>query len=170
MRNIRYLQQGMSMIEVMIIVIIIAILAAVAIPSMQSLFAKADLNAYVDKVRSSVKLAKNEAVRRGVNVNVCSRDSNNVVCGDENDWANGLIVFFSDTLITTGANATLIFQSDIDDALNVTAAFSLMGFNSRGVMASDVSMVVNPDDCSRNSYLIVISALGVVDVDEQACA
>jgi prepilin-type N-terminal cleavage/methylation domain-containing protein len=170
MRNIRYLQQGMSMIEVMIIVIIIAILAAVAIPSMQSLFANADLNSFIDNVKSSVKLAKNEALRRGVSVNVCSKDPDSVACGGAADWANGLIVYFSNTLVSSGANATLIQYSEINDALNVTAAFGEISFNSRGVMTSGVSMVVNPDDCSRNAYAIAISALGVVDVDEQACA
>ncbi len=169
MKGIKYFQQGMSMIEVMIIVIIIAILAAVAIPSMQSLFANADLNAFIDTVKSSVKLAKSEAIRRGANVTVCSKDPNGVACGDAADWKNGFIVYFGSSIVVSGANATLIQHSNIDDALNVTAGFSSMSFNSRGVMASGLTMVVNPDGCSRNSYAIAISALGVVNVTEQAC-
>jgi type IV fimbrial biogenesis protein FimT len=162
--------RGFTLIEAMVVIVIIGIVTAIAIPSMRTFFAGSRLNSYADLIKNSVKSAKNEAMRRSANVIICSVDDvGTTVCGDNSDWANGVIVHFGGSLVATGSGATIIQMETVENGINVSASFSQLSFNSQGIMAAGVTMTVNPNDCVRDSIVISISRLGVVDVNEQTC-
>ena len=86
-------QRGFTLLELMAVVAIVAILAAVAVPSMQSLIESSKIDAKRNQLAGAVKLARSEAVTRGLPVQLCP-SSDGATCGGT--LADGWIVLEDD--------------------------------------------------------------------------
>lgn len=73
--------RGFTLVEVMVVVVIVAIVAAVALPSMNASLANQRLRAAATDLVSALLLARSEAIKRGVPVQVAP-----LVAGD---WTSG---------------------------------------------------------------------------------
>ena len=83
------LNQGFTMIELMVVLAIASILAGLAIPSYQNMIANNRIVTVSNTMVGAVSYARMEAVRRGESVKVSVIDSG----GAANEWAGGLRVW-----------------------------------------------------------------------------
>ncbi|MCP3852650.1 MAG: prepilin-type N-terminal cleavage/methylation domain-containing protein [Gammaproteobacteria bacterium] len=86
-----FLQSGFTITELMIAVAIAAVLLTIGVPSFQETLANNRLDTKTHTVANSLKLARSEAIKRGVAVSVCPSNTGTSCVG--NDLAQGWIIF-----------------------------------------------------------------------------
>ncbi len=85
--------RGLTLIEVLAAVAIAAILAGLAVPGLKSFLARRAADAAVTTLVSDLRLARAEAIRRGLPVTLCS-SANGKSCGAAGaSWHLGWIIF-----------------------------------------------------------------------------
>ena len=90
--------KGFTLIEVLTIMLVVAILASVGIPSMSRMLEGNRLSANTNRLVSSLYAARSEAVKRNIEVVVCTRNVVGTACGDATtNWKDGWIVYVDNT-------------------------------------------------------------------------
>lgn len=84
--------QGFTLLELMVSVAILAILLAIGIPSFSSFIDSGQRRAIGEGLASAAKVARSEAVTRGVDTTLCRRNSAGTACSDDSDWSVGWLV------------------------------------------------------------------------------
>ncbi|MEH6445666.1 MAG: GspH/FimT family pseudopilin [Oceanospirillaceae bacterium] len=86
-------QQGFSLVELMVTLAIIVILITVAVPSFNSSLLRADASSLADSLISSLNYAKSEAVSRNERIYLCARNANGSGClNNSADWDGGWLI------------------------------------------------------------------------------
>lgn len=162
----RHNKFGFTLLELLITLAVIGILASVAIPSFFSFIQNSRLTTDINKIVTSLNLARSEAVKRGVNVRVDATDSSDA----SNEWGKGWSVW-----VDLNGNNTL----DADETLSVVQALNnTMELDSAGgggsfVYQADGSLTGGADalnlcDTERTGEVgrsITINANGRVELD-----
>ncbi len=94
-------QKGFTLIELVTVMAVATILLGVGIPGFRALATTNQLTSTSNQLVSSLNLARQEAVTRGVPVSVCS-SSDGASCSGGTDWTVGWMVF-ADNGTTPGA-------------------------------------------------------------------
>ncbi len=102
-------QQGLTMIELLITVTILGILLMIAIPSFNRWVVDWRLTNAVNSFRSSLLVARSEAIARRKIIRICPSNGGNG-CVPGADYANGWLVYVGNA---PGANNTLIVQEGL---------------------------------------------------------
>lgn len=89
--------RGFTLIELMVTIAVAAVLLAIAVPSFTSVINGNRLTGEANELVASLQLARSEAVRRNMQVIVCS-SSNGATCADSPNWTQWISV-----LPSTGA-------------------------------------------------------------------
>ncbi len=85
-------QQGMTMLELLIVIVMVAILASMAVPSFNGSMARSQLNGMRANLASAMQLARSEALKRKSPVTVCTSNDQDG-CSGSTDWQDGWIIF-----------------------------------------------------------------------------
>ena len=134
----------------MVVVSLMAILAALALPSFNSLIEKYRVEGVASALVASITLARSEAVRRGATVTVRQRDG----CTGNADWSCGW-----ETVIGSGASAETLRQQDPDTRIKVEkSAGGSLSFDALGNSASTAvaSFKFSPADTQGSSNLAAV--------------
>lgn len=103
---------GFTLFEALITVAILAILTAIGIPTFQDLSVSRAVQGQVDDLAGNIRLARTEALKRGVPVSICRTDNADAAtpaCAAGGNWSNGWLVFVDrNTRGTVDANDTMI--------------------------------------------------------------
>ena len=90
-------RRGFTIIELMVIVTVLAILATLAVPSMRDMLIATQVRAAASDLFESVILARSEAIKRGVNVDIVPASG---------DWKNGWSVMSGGATLESREAAT----------------------------------------------------------------
>ncbi|TCK05940.1 GspH/FimT family pseudopilin [Marinobacterium mangrovicola] len=83
---------GFTLLELMVAVAILAILLTIGIPSFSNFIDSSQRRAISEGLASAVKVARSEAVTRGVETTLCRRNSAGTACSNAADWSVGWLV------------------------------------------------------------------------------
>ena len=83
--------QGLTLIELLIVLAVIAILSGISIPGMQRLLFETTSTASANQIAGLVRYARNEAVFRNTSVTLCP-SSDGISCTNA-EWQGGVLMF-----------------------------------------------------------------------------
>jgi type IV fimbrial biogenesis protein FimT len=83
---------GFTIIELLVTMVVLAIVAAVAVPSFNSMVTNNRLAGEINDLVATINFARSEAITRGVSVVVC-KSADGAACTNAGDWSQGWIIF-----------------------------------------------------------------------------
>lgn len=97
MAMLRSLHAGFTLIELLVVIAITAILLSLGIPQFSELSAARAVTSHVNLLAGAMRLARAEAVKRGMRVTICpslAPEATDPICSAAaGDWAEGWIIF-----------------------------------------------------------------------------
>jgi type IV fimbrial biogenesis protein FimT len=157
------MQQGMTLVELVVGVMIVGILLALAVPSYQGWIQSAKIRTTIEAILNGVQLARAEAVRRNAQIRFQLTDNLTATCALSTSDANWVVSFDDPTGLC--ANAMLNEALDAGDAavspaprmiqvrsaaegsanLTVTAGQSTITYNGLGRITPVPAATINID-------------------------
>lgn len=158
--------RGFTLIELLITVAIVAILGGVAVPSMMSTVQNNRSTVLANELISAINFARSEAIKRGLQVNMCPRNTAGDACAA--DWSSGWLVQMP------GGDVLQVWD-DPGGSANVTTAptVSLIAFGPMGQQLPDGTDVVVSaafDHCAGDqARSIRVGPVGHITTGRTAC-
>ena len=87
-----YYIQGFNLLELLITISIVGILASVALPSFLESVKSTNMSNLANDMHRSIVVARSEAIKRGVNVTVCTSNPAKTDCSNAGNWEGGWII------------------------------------------------------------------------------
>jgi len=130
-------QSGLTLVELMVTLAVAIILLAVGMPLFTGVVGSNRATTQANTFLAAFKLARSEAVKRATEVSVCSvadPAASPVNCGNQNDWANGILVFTDGGTSGTvdGADVRIRVFANDDAAANATTTGGFVRFQAQG--------------------------------------
>lgn len=151
------IQQGFSLIELMIAISILGVLMAIAVPSFNDTMLGSKLRSYANNFLASAYLARGEAIKRNSVVKLCA-SSNGTSC--TGNWEQGWIVLAGTTVIQR--------QPALSSGLKMTESggVSSVDFQPTGVGGTQSTLTVcrATPSVGGQERVITISATGRASV------
>lgn len=123
--------KGFTLVEFLVVVSIIGIMLMIAVPNFQSFMRRYELSIVTNEFLSSMSLARSEAIKRGVRVDLAPNSGG--------DWRTGWTIVSSGVTITTRPSLPNSFvisstsgTTPFSDGTNVLLAFNPAGYAKLG--------------------------------------
>lgn len=89
--------KGFTLVELIITIAIAAIILGLAVPNYQTFLVNQRVQSLSTTLIAALRLARNEAITRGVNVAICPLDAQQSSCVSSSDWQYGFRVYVPST-------------------------------------------------------------------------
>lgn len=145
------------MVELAVTMAIAAILAAIAVPSMQQFLAGRAVDAQAQELSAALRLARSEALKRGMEVSICAASATNAsTCSGDTKWVNGWVVFYDDNANGSldGDDAAIRVQSGGSKSLkDVVTESKFLTFRRNGILlaGAGVRIELQPNIASSSN-------------------
>ena len=170
MRN-RTNQNGVTLLELMIVLAVAAILAAIGAPSFTDFVRTTRLNSAKTQLVSDLNFARSEAVKRNIRVLICAANTGNTTCNAVTDWAsNGwLICFDADSNNVCDDNSLsnpnpIQIRAALHSTLSITGPNTPIRLNPIGSQGdagnSGVNVTISGTWSSPKSAVITVAGTG----------
>lgn len=155
---------GFTLIELMVTITLGAIVMGIGVPSYQNLVVKNRIQTQADEIRSSLAMARVEAIRRGLRVRVCP-GTNGCVGANWHDGWNSFVDRNNDNTRDDAANETALeVHIRLDGGSTLTGANNVI-FRSDGTVVRARTMILcTADSDAQHRRRIGISSVGRVRV------
>ena len=156
---------GFTLIELMITITLGAIVMGIGVPSYQNFVVKNRIQTQANEIRSSLAMARVEAIRRGLRVRVCPGQNG---CDGTENWQGGWNSFVdrnNDNTRDDAANETALeVHVRLDGGSTLTGANNVI-FKSDGTVVRARTMILcTADSDAQHRRRIDISNVGRVRV------
>src|SRR5262245_25530334 len=84
--------KGFTLLELMTAISVMAILLSIGVPSFIQIIRNNRITAQTNELVAALNVARNESIKRGIPVSVCS-STNSATCAGSGTWGTGWIVF-----------------------------------------------------------------------------
>jgi type IV fimbrial biogenesis protein FimT len=169
---------GFTLIEMLVTVVILSIVLAVAVPSFYSMIQNNRSVTTTNNLIFGLKLARSEAIKRGVSVSVCpTANSNFTACGT--DWTQGWFVFVNpdeNSIFANNANEVLIRSEQLTGTnyqITPSPNVNLLTYKSSGFVAAgtgNVTFAIYSQGCKTDhARSLNISTTGRTSVINTNC-
>ncbi len=166
---------GFTLIELMITIALVAIVMGIGVPSYQNLVVKNRIQTQASEIRSSLAMARVEAIRRGLWIRICP-GQNGCAGGNWHEGWNSFVDRDSNDTRDEGAGEThLEVHIRLDGGSTLTGADEVI-FKSDGTVVDARTMILcTADGDAQHRRRISISSVGRVrvcsppDAGEPAC-
>jgi type IV fimbrial biogenesis protein FimT len=176
--------RGFTLAELMVTVAIAAILAALAVPAMQNFLAAQAVEALAQELSTALRLARSEALKRGVEVSICAASATDAsACAGAANWKNGWVVFYDYDASggINGDDAAIRVQSGGGKSVkDVVSAASSLTYRRNGILltaaGASVRLELQPNIASSNSAYapavrtVCVNAQGRVSISKGSVA
>lgn len=159
MKNLRPTETGFTLTELMVVVAVLGVLAAIALPSFQSLTQSQQVKAASFDLFSSLSLARSEAIKRNGNVTVTPNDTA--------DWGAGWEI-----AATTGTMETIRSQAALNGvSISATGSPASVVYTRTGRAAAAALFQVDVSGAATaNVRCIRIDLSGMPRTTRGACS
>lgn len=86
-------QNGFTLIELIVTLAVATVLGIIALPNLNTLIQNNRIASQANDLIGAMNVARSEAIKRGVQANVCAANTTQTACANGTNWANGWIVF-----------------------------------------------------------------------------
>lgn len=156
--------KGVTLLELLITLSVISILLSLAAPSFKSLIAEVRLASVADELYSSLQLARTEAVKRAIKVEICpSVDGSSCLTG--NNWNSGWMVWYA---TGGGGKEVLKVKASLSPGVQVSTTASKVEFESVGQASAEADIEITLVGDSTQSRRICLFPSGQVAVKKES--
>jgi prepilin-type N-terminal cleavage/methylation domain-containing protein len=161
---------GLTLVELVITIAVAGILAGLAIPSFRDMIQNNRMASHANELVSSVNLARNEAVKRGVQVKIKAAGT-----ATDNEWGKGWKVWVDDDGDGT-INGTEVVLRDVGEfnssiELDSTGNTSLFVYQADGSLgAAQTLRLCDSTKSGEKGREITIAPSGRVSVSDYTCS
>jgi type IV fimbrial biogenesis protein FimT len=114
--------QGVTLLELMIVISIIGVMASIAAPSMTAFINQTRLNSVLSLLRNDLQTARSEAIKRNIRVTVCASNATQTDCGGNRSWAtNGWLICPASGVACDTSLAAIAIRPPVASPISVTA-------------------------------------------------
>ncbi|WP_019027169.1 GspH/FimT family pseudopilin [Colwellia piezophila] len=162
-----YYVQGFNLLEVLITISIVGILASVALPSFLESIKSTNMSNLANDMHRSIVVARSEAIKRGVNVTVCTSNPDKTDCSNAGSWEGGWIVREVTAVADFDPVISIYAPFDSNYSLHgtTTAYKSNVVFSAAGeAIASGDMVLCYKNEVDAQTRTIVINRFGKVSV------
>lgn len=93
MKSGRSANGGFTLVEILVVVVVLSILLGIALPNLNAMLRRIQVNAVSTSLVTSLQQGRNEAIKLGARVLVCASNAAGTACAASTDWgANGWLV------------------------------------------------------------------------------
>ncbi|WP_299771485.1 GspH/FimT family pseudopilin [uncultured Pseudoteredinibacter sp.] len=156
----KFPENGFTLIELLIVVAIVAVIMSVAVPGLTSMSERGQMRANLDKFKTSLQMARSEAVSRRAPVVMCAKKANSFACRTGNQAKNRFDedwIMFLDRNNNNAYNPGTGQCEDTEDCLLSTERF---GSGQLTMAFSDKYITFNADGSpgDASGYTMVVCA------------